>query len=113
MEKIVRLADILQVSCDDLLRPGQSGQRVSGGAFASSDAEPRLVTRLLLEAKGKDMQLQFFDEAEDVDLLGKSCRITDFDGAWAKVEYKAGKKTLCKLVPIASICSLTFEKGGC
>lgn len=112
MEKIVRLADLLQVSCDDLLRPGASDQRVSGGTSDPSEGQPRLVTRLLLEAKDKAVQLQFFDEAEDMDLMGKTCRITDFDGAWAKVEYKAGKQTLRKLVPLSSICALKFEKGG-
>ncbi len=114
MEKIVRLADILEVSCDDLLRPDASSrdQRVSDGGRVSSKQELRLVTRLLVEAKDKPARLNFFDDEEDMDLCGKTCVITDFDGAWARVEYKSGKKIQCKLVPLSSICALTFEKGG-
>ena len=103
MEKIVRLADILEVSCDDLLRPGVScDQRVFAEGRVSSEGEPRLVTRLLAQARNKPVRLQFFDDAED----------TDFDGAWAKVEYRSGKKIQCRLVLLSSICALTFEKGG-
>lgn len=113
MEKIVRLADILEVSCDDLLRPGVScDQRVFAEGRVSSEGEPRLVTRLLAQARNKPVRLQFFDDAEDTDLYGKTCVITDFDGAWARVEYRSGKKIQCRLVLLSSICVLTFEKGG-
>ena len=112
MEKIVRLADILEVSCDDLLRPKpRPDQRVSAGGFAPPEKEPRLLTRLLASAKGRPVRLQFFDDAEESDLCGKVCVITDFEGAWAKVSYRSGRQTLCKLIPLSSICSLKFEKG--
>lgn len=112
-EKVVRLADLLQVSCDDLLRDGiPCDQRVSVGGPVPSEEGSRLVTRLLREAKDRPVRIQFFDDAEDMDLYGKTCVITEFDGDWAKVEYRTGKQTLCKLVLLSSICSLRFEKGG-
>lgn len=104
MEKLVNLAGILEVSCDYLLNDRMTEQ---GKPFYG--VEPQ-ASRLLQQAKGRTVQIQFYDDSIEFDIGGGKKRIIDFDGAWAYVEYKAGKKTETKLIPISSIASIKFEK---
>lgn len=104
MEKIVMLSDILGVSCDDLLRDNVK----PGDGHGSRKSASGPVTRLLRETVGKPVKITFTDEA-DFD-VSKKCRILDFDGSWAYVEYQNGKKTETKLIQIASISSIKFER---
>ncbi len=105
MEKLVNLAGILDVSCDYLLNDKNNEPGV-----AVQKAVENPVSRLLLEAKNRTVHIQFYDDAIEFDIGGGKKKIIDFDGAWAYVEYKAGKKTETKLIPISSIASIKFEK---
>ena len=62
------------------------------------------------EAAGKPVKITFTDEDIDFDINNKTCRILDFDGSWAYIEYQNGKKTETKLIQIASISSIKFER---
>ena len=99
MEKMVRLARLLGVSCDYLLRGEVEEQgRPAAGAPA----------RLLESAVGRLAQLTTGEED------GASCRgvIRELDGAWARVEVFRGKKSEIRLLPVASILSVTFLPDG-
>lgn len=104
MDKIVFLAEILEVSCDYLLTdqtvPRQDEQDYSKSA----------ITRLLYGAKGKRVKLAFYHDAKDDDLDQKESVITDFDGQWMYVEYEKKKTKEMKIIPISSILSITFVK---
>ena len=112
-DKIVRMARLLNVSCDYLLRDD----------VAEGDAEappPDPVTRLLKQAVGRPVQLYFYDDAGGVFSEGgppsrrDRYTILGFDGAWANVECVKGKKgtSSTHLVPLSSIRSITFLKEG-
>ena len=112
-EKIVRMARLLNVSCDYLLRDD-----IGLGGTEAPPPDP--VTRLLRQAVGRRVQLYFFDDAGDIfsenGLPSGSdcCTIRGFDGAWANVEYMTVRKgaplTREYLVPLSSIRSITFLK---
>lgn len=106
-DKIVRMAQILEVSCDYLLQDGVDEK----GAPVKSP-----VTRLLKQAQGKRVKLTFYDEASGMPLLHDWCVIRDFDGAWANVEVvvnqKKPDKTEVRLLPLSAISTVTFLKDG-
>ena len=105
MEKIVQLSDLLEVSCDYLLN-----DRIEVAEESCRKKSPDPVTRLLQETVGKPIKITFSDEEMDFDVHNKTCRILEFDGTWAHIEYQNGKKTESKLVQIASIASIKFER---
>ena len=107
MEKIVMLSEILGVSCDYLLH---DNMEADAGRSSRKTVSKPVVTRLLREAAGKPIKITFTDEDVDFDINSKMCRILDFDGSWAYVEYQNGKKTETKLIQIASIASIKFER---
>ncbi|MCI9639060.1 MAG: helix-turn-helix transcriptional regulator [Emergencia sp.] len=107
MEKIVMLSEILGVSCDYLLH---DNMEADAGRGSRKTVSKPVVTRLLREAAGKPIKITFTDEDVDFDINSKMCRILDFDGSWAYVEYQNGKKTETKLIQIASIASIKFER---
>ena len=105
-DKIVRMSQLLEVSCDWLLRDGADSPE--GAAPAASP-----VTRLLEQAAGRRVQLAFYEDegAPACDW----CVIREFDGAWANVEFVKEKKDQreSRLIPLSSIRTITFikEKG--
>ena len=114
-DKIIRMAQLLNVSCDYLLRDDiELGDR--------SAPPPDPVTRLLKQAVGRRVRLAFYEEAGGIfsaDGLPSGsdcCTILGFDGAWANVEYMTVRKgaplTREYLVPLSSIRSITFLKEG-
>ncbi len=107
MEKIVSLAEILGVSCDYLLNDAieEASAKTSVGKACVNP-----VTRLLAQAKGKVVTISFFDDDMDFDVSRRKGKIIEFDGSWAYVAYKKGKKTETKLVPLRSIASIKFER---
>lgn len=107
MEKIVMLSEILGVSCDYLLH---DHMETDAGHGSRKAARKPLVSRLLQEAAGKPVKITFTDEDIDFDINNKTCTILDFDGSWAYIEYQNGKKTETKLIQIASISSIKFER---
>ena len=106
-DKIVRMSQLLGVSCDWLLRDG------ADDAGNGPAAAPALVTRLLAQAAGRKARLAFY-ENESAPACDW-CVIREFDGAWANVEFVKEKKGQREnqLIPLSSIRSITFikEKG--
>ena len=106
-DKIVRMSQLLGVSCDWLLRDG------ADDAGNGPAAAPALVTRLLAQAAGRKARLAFY-ENESAPACDW-CVIREFDGAWANVEFVKEKKGQreSQLIPLSSIRSITFikEKG--
>ena len=106
-DKIVRMAQILEVSCDYLL---QDGVDEKGNPVKSP------VTRLLAQAQGKRVKLTFYDNDDGMPVIHDWCVIQDFDGAWANVEVVINKKKPDKnevrLIPLSAISTITFLKDG-
>ena len=110
-DKLVRMARLLNVSCDYLLRDDIT---------AGDTAAPDPVSRLLKQAVGRKVQLLFYEEdggifsANGLPSPGDWCVILGFDGAWANVEHVNAKKgaSTTHLVPLSSIRSITFMKEG-
>lgn len=106
-DKIVRMAQILEVSCDYLLQDGvdEKGNPVKAP-----------VTRLLKQAQGKRVKLTFYDNDDGMPVIHDWCVIQDFDGAWANVEVVINKKKPDKnevrLIPLSAISTITFLKDG-
>lgn len=105
-DKIVRMAQILEVSCDYLL---QDGVDETGKPAISP------VTRLLKQAQGKRVKLTFY-EGDGMPVVHEWCVIQDFDGAWVNVEVVVNKrrpeKNEVRLIPLSSISTITFLKDG-
>ncbi len=100
IDKITDIAAILNVSCDYLLKDDvQEEETVLTG-----------ISRLLQEAKGKTVRLNFFEEEADIDLYTADCLILDFEGNWMKVEAKTKKGKIEKLIPVSSILSLEVKE---
>ncbi len=123
IETVVRIANLLQVSCDYLLRddvPVASGTDAGEALLASDDAlqpapvESKPVSRLLEAAKGRTVKLGFFYNEYDPDLMGVPCTILDIEGSMLRVSFKKSKKAepLEKLLALASIQSMTFVEEG-
>lgn len=106
-DKIVRMAQILEVSCDYLL---QDGVDEKGTPIKSP------VTRLLKQAQGKRVKLTFYDNDDGMPMIHDWCVIQDFDGAWANVEVvvnqKKPEKNEVRLIPLAAISTITFLRDG-
>ena len=106
-DKIVRMAQILEVSCDYLLQDGVDEK----GAPVKSP-----VTRLLKQAQGKRVKLTFYDNDDGMPVIHDWCVIQDFDGAWANVEVvvnqKKPEKNEVRLIPLAAISTITFLRDG-
>ena len=106
-DKIVRMAQILEVSCDYLLQDGVDEK----GAPVRSP-----VTRLLKQAQGKRVKLTFYDNDDGMPAIHDWCVIQDFDGSWANVEVvvnqKKPEKNEVRLIPLAAISTVTFLRDG-
>lgn len=100
-DKIIKLAEILNVNCDYLLKEDSP----ENGKPTSTS----LITRLLKSTLGKRVKIELYDD--DYDFSSHECRILDFDGNWANIEVSKGKVTENKLIPVASIASVTFVKA--
>ena len=103
-EKIIRMARLLNVSCDYLLRDD-----IAAGDTGAPPPDP--VTRLLKQAVGRKVRVSLFDGEG---IPGDWCVILDFDGSWANIEVakKKGAKRETQLLPLSSIRSITFLKEG-
>lgn len=97
IDKISDIADILDTSCDYLLKDDVQDESMPA---------KKGVSRLLLDAQGKRVRLNFFDEEADIDLYNKDCVITAFEGNWMKVQAETKKGMIEKLIPVSSVLSL-------
>ncbi|MBR2577941.1 MAG: helix-turn-helix transcriptional regulator [Erysipelotrichaceae bacterium] len=101
IDKIPDIALILDVSCDYLLKDENEEGRQN-----ATDA----ISRLLMDVKGKPVELSFFEDEADIDLYNTPCRIIAFEGNWMKVEAKTKKGIIEKLIPVSSVLSLTVKE---
>ena len=102
-DKIVRMARLLNVSCDYLLR-----EEVEDPGVEAPPPDP--VTRLLKGTRDRKVRIEFWDEDQPVI---PACRIRELDGKWLRVETEPGwgrKEAASSLVPASSIRSITFLK---
>ena len=106
-DKLVRMAQILEVSCD---YPLQDGVDEKGNPVKAP------VTRLLKQAQGKRVKLTFYEDDSGMPAFHEWCVIQDFDGAWANVEVVVNQKKPQKnevlLIPLSAISTITFLKDG-
>ncbi len=101
IDKISDIADVLGVSCNYLLKDDITDDSAPAG---------RAVSRLLLDAVGKIVKLNFFDGEADIDLYDEKCRILDFEGNWMKIEADTKKGRIEKMIPLSAVLSLEIEE---
>lgn len=102
IEKITQLAEILQVSCDYLLKDEENRTE----SEAQMLPEQTAVTRLVAGLVGKKVKFSFYDDDMDEDILEKECVVESLDGCWLKVKVDTKKGTLQKLISISSVLAI-------
>ena len=108
IEKVADLAEILQVSCDYLLK----GTLLSKDAVVSVESKDasgskNSVTRLLSGIEGKNVRISFYEGEEDMDALDEACRIDGFEGNWIRAVIQHKDREQKKLIALSSV--LSFE----
>lgn len=103
MDKVVLLSEILDVSCDYLLKDGKVNAETNSNGS---------VTRLLRQVQGKKIKIEFYKDAQDTELSQTVCQINEFDGQWVHITYQKKKKDKTKLIPASSILSITILESG-
>ena len=103
IDKISDIASILGVSCDYLLKDDIK-EEVS--------IVNRYLSKLVENAAGKTVRLNFFDDEADIDLFNTDCRIIDFERNWMKVEANTKKGHIEKLIPVSSILSIEIKEDN-
>ena len=101
-EKILHLSDILNVSCDYLLKENET--RKNSNIIAKEN--PSLTTRLLKSFVGKKVKIDLLDGDMDIDYFDKVCEILELEGEFMKVSYIKQKSVEYNLIDIAQIGSL-------
>ena len=101
IDKITDIAGLLDVSCDYLLKDDRAEEE---------PAVTGAVSRLLQEAVGKTVRLNFFEDEGDIDLFNINCRILAFEGNWMRVSADTRKGVIEKLIPVSSVLSVEFVK---
>ena len=107
IDKIGEIADILEVSCDYLLK-----DEAAENSVVQTKTQTRGAGRLLKSLTGKSVRLVFFDEEADVDLYDTPCRIMDFEGNWMRITAETKKGRIEKLIPLSSVLSMEIVKEG-
>lgn len=107
MEKIIRLSDILGVSCDYLLKENVTKKDCN----VDSEEKSFMQTRLLKGLVGKKVKVNLLDGECDVDYFNKICEILEIEENFIKVSYTKYKETEINLIDISQIASLEIEEG--
>ena len=102
IDKISDIAQLLDVSCDYLLKDDVEEESVPVS---------RGISRLLQTALGKTVRISFFEDEGDYDLFNTDCRILEFEGNWMKVEADTKKGRIVKLIPASSVLSLEIREA--
>lgn len=102
MEKILRLADILNVSCDYLLKDNVTEKDCD----TVGKRKPFMLTRLLKSLVNKKVKIDLLNGDVDLDYFDKVCEILGFEEDFMKVCYVKNKKTEVNLIDISKIASL-------
>ncbi|MEE3382884.1 MAG: helix-turn-helix transcriptional regulator [Anaerovoracaceae bacterium] len=103
IDKISDIAEILEVSCDYLLRDDVTDEK---------DNTQKGVSRVLGALKGKRVKLNFFEDESDIDLYNKECVIEDFEGNWMRISFESKRGSAEKLIPVSSVLSFEEVKEG-
>jgi transcriptional regulator with XRE-family HTH domain len=111
IEKVVDLSNILHVSCDYLLRTEENLKRIDQ-ADQADQASTSSITRLLSNLEGKKIRIQFYDDEEDMDIIGETCRVEGFEGNWVRVIILNKKEERKKILAISSILSFEIIEEG-
>ena len=102
VEKILRLSDILNVSCDYLLKENETRKSI-----ASDEKEKQsVVTRLLKSMVGKKVKIDLLEGDMDIDFFDTACEILELDGDFMKVSCEKNKTVEVHLIDTAKIASL-------
>ena len=108
IEKVASLAEILQVSCDYLLRELPSERDATPTTDNTETLEHgSSITKLLSRIKGKNVRISFYEDEEDMDVWDKVCKVDCFEGNWIRVAIQQKGETQKKLIALSSI--LSFE----
>ena len=102
IDKISDIASILGVSCDYMLKDDIKDEE---------SIVNRYLSKLVENAAGKTVRLNFFDDEADIDLFNTDCRIIDFERNWMKVEADTKKGHIEKLIPVSSILSIEIKEA--
>ena len=102
VEKILHLSDILNVSCDYLLKENETRKDGISGEIEKQS----VVTRLLKGLVGKKAKIDLLDGDIDIDYLDTVCEILELDGEFMKVSCEKHKKVEVHLIDTAKIASL-------
>ena len=102
IDKIADIAGILGVSCDYLLKDDITEEE---------SIVNRWLSKLVENAAGKTVRLNFFDDEADIDLFNIDCKIIDFEHNWMKVEADTKKGHIEKLIPVSSILSIEIKEA--
>ena len=103
IDKIGEIADILEVSCDYLLKDETT---------ETGPVQTKGIGRLLKNLTGQTVKLTFFEDETDIDLFDTPCRIMDFEGSWMRVIMDTKKGNIEKLIPISSALSIEIVREG-
>ncbi len=106
MEKIVRLSDILGVSCDYLLKENVTKKDCD----TVGKGKPFMQTRLLKGLVSKKVKIDLLDGDIDIDYFDKVCEILGFEEDFMKVSYVKNKETEINLIDISKIASLELAE---
>lgn len=114
VEKVAGLADILQVSCDYLLKEEMSVSDEILTDSGEKSEKMNSVTKLLSGIEGKNVRISFYEDEEDMDVLERTCKIDGFEGNWIKVTIQHKKREQKKLIALSSVLSFEIvDEGGC
>ena len=102
VEKILRLSDILNVSCDYLLNENETRKSIT----SDEKEKQSVVTRLLRGMVGKKVKIDLLDGDMDVDFFDTACEILELDGDFMKVSCEKNKAVEVHLIDTAKIASL-------
>ena len=94
IETVASLAEILQVSCDYLLRDLPSERNVVPATGNTETSEQgNSITKLLSSIEGKNVRITFYDDEEDMDVWDKVCKVDCFEGNWIRVTVQQESET--------------------
>ncbi len=114
IDKIGDIAELLDVSCDYLLKDSipadQEDVAANGGANLAGGSAG--VSSLLKKLVGRKVCLSFIEDEGDFDLFNKECTILDFEGNWMKVTTDTKKGPVEKLISVSSILSVELKGEG-
>ena len=102
VEKILRLSDILNVSCDYLLKENETRKSIAYG----EKEKQSVVTRLLKSMVGKKVKIDLLDGDMDIDFFDTACEILELDGDFMKVSCEKHKTVEVHLIDTSKISSL-------